>query len=112
MVQTVFIIQQNKIKGVQKIKEPKKKVKIIYKQKLWLIDDKKVIDIYKLIKDKYTNCSISQHHIYEVLEKSRYIIAYFNKDQYALEKISEQGNNEAFAIDESIFVNITNKNFI
>ena len=33
MVQTVFIIQQNKIKGVQKIKEPKKKVKIIYKQK-------------------------------------------------------------------------------
>jgi len=57
---------------------------IIYKQKLWVIDDKKDIDIYKLIKDKYTNCSISQHHIYEILEKSRYIIAYFNKDQYAL----------------------------
>jgi len=83
---------------------------IIYKQKLWLIDDKKGIDIFKLIKDKYTNCSISQHHFYEILEKSRYNIAYFNKNQYALEKISEQGNNEAFAIDESIFVNITNKN--
>ena len=53
---------------------------IIHKQKLWLIDDKKGIDIYKLIKDKYTNCSISQHHFYEILEKSRYIIAYFNKD--------------------------------
>ena len=34
----------------------------------------------------------------------------FIKDQYELENISEQGNNEAFAIDESNFVNITNRN--
>ena len=71
---------------------------------------KTVFEMNKLIKDKYTNCSINQLHIYEIFEKARYIIAYFIKDQYALENISEQGDNEAFAIDESNFVSITNRN--
>lgn len=43
-------------------------------------------------------------------KKYRYIIAYFFKDQYALEKISEQGIIEAFSIDEFNFVNISNRN--
>ena len=47
---------------------------------------------------------------FEILEKTRYIIAHFIKDQYALEKMSGQGNNEAFALDESNFVNITKIN--
>ena len=90
---------------------PKKPISlIICIQKLWLIGEKNGVDMYKLVKDKYTNCSISQHHIYEILEKSRYIIAHFIKDKYTLEKIPGQGNKEAFAIDESNFVNITNRN--
>ena len=48
-----------------------------YMHKFWIIDGKNCIDIYNLVKDKYTNYSISQHHIYEIFKKIRYDILLF-----------------------------------
>lgn len=77
--------------------------------KLCLLDKKNGKEIYNSILQKYPNFSIIQQHILEILDKARYIIAHYIKDQYAIENISEQGKNECFAIDESIFINVGNR---
>lgn len=78
---------------------------IISQNIIWLIGEKNANEIYNVTKDRYTNISISLIKIYEILEKTIYVIAHYIKDQYAIENISEQGKNEFFAIDESNFVN-------
>lgn len=77
--------------------------------RIWLLDDKNGAEIFKVIKDKYPHTSISHNHVLEILEKARYVIAHYIKDQYSLENISETGKNEYFAIDESNFINVENK---
>ena len=90
---------------------PKTPVSIIlYILKLWITEEKNALEIDKIIKNKVRYFTISTIHINDILQNSRLIIAHYYKDKYILEEISEEEKNECFAIDESNFINIDNKN--
>lgn len=81
---------------------------ILYTLKLWLIDEKNATEIYKNIKENIIECEISQDKINKILEKIRFYIGHYIKDQYSLEEFSIEGNQDYYAVDESQFVNLNN----
>lgn len=81
---------------------------ILYILKLWLIDEKNATEIYKNIKENIIESEISQDKINKILEKIRFYIGHYIKDQYSLEEFSIAGNHDYYAVDESEFVNLNN----
>ena len=52
--------------------------------KVWLLDEKNGKEIYYLITEKFSDTSLSLKHVLEILEKARYSIAHYIKDNMNL----------------------------
>ena len=65
--------------------------------------------IYEKLKEDFKNENISKNLIYDLLDTLGRYIAHYIKDVYQIENISSENKMETFAIDESLFVHLDNR---
>ena len=91
-------------------KTPASLVMLILRE--WILEEKNGKQIYEYLKKKNLNYNLSQIHVYEILTVARYYISHYYKDKYKLEEFSTENSNEAYGVDESLFIREDNTGMV
>ena len=75
----------------------------------WIIEERNASEINNILKEKLKNYSINIKTISEILNTARYYIAFYYKNVYIIEDISDENKAERFSVDESLFLSVSNE---